>query len=92
MGVDAIGKNVAGPQARDVFVQAGDVGQSAAEHDDIRVQKVDDRGQRARQTLLVAAQGGAARFVAGGGELGDLVGGQILTAVAHMVGGESRAR
>ena len=47
-------KTCARPQARHVVVEPVEVGQAAAEHDDVRVEDVDHLRQRSRQPLLVA--------------------------------------
>ena len=79
-----------------VLVEAGDVGEAAAEDDDVGVEDVDDDGERAAEAVLVAAQGLLGGGVAGGGEGDDLRRrvGRVLdrdAVAAGVVGGEVRA-
>ena len=53
------------PQARHVCVKPVDVRQAAAQHDDIRIEDVDDLRQRARQAGFVALQRGFAVGIPG---------------------------
>ena len=47
------------PQPWNTFVQTLDVRHSAAQHDDVRIDDVDDRGERAREAPLVTRHRGA---------------------------------
>src|SRR5260221_14482644 len=47
-------EHVPRPQARHLRIQAADVGHSAAQHDDLRVEDVDHRSERPGQPLFVA--------------------------------------
>ena len=49
----AIGEDVRAPELRHVIVEPIDVREAAAEHDDVRIEHVDDARERARHALLV---------------------------------------
>src|SRR5204863_3372294 len=50
-----VGEDIAAPQARHVAIEALDIGEPAAEHDHVGVEKVDHPGERAREALDIAA-------------------------------------
>ena len=56
------------------LVKAGDVGEAAAEDDDVGVEDVDDDGEGAAEAVLVAAQGFLGGGVAGRGQVDDFLG------------------
>ena len=90
--VDAVGKHVARPQFGHGVVEATDVGNPAAEHDDVRVEQVDHTGERTRQSFFITHQGGIAGAVTRLRQLRDFVCRQVFAAVAHMVGRQRSAR
>ncbi len=79
------------PQRGHLLVQMAQARQAAAEHDHVRVQQVDHRGQRLRQPPGVAVQRGAAGGVALRGTLRDLLAGQRLAGDVLVVARQARA-
>src|SRR5579862_2344158 len=61
-----LGNDVRAPQLRHILVQAADLRESAAQHDDAGVEEIHDRSERAREARLVAFERRGARGIAGG--------------------------
>ena len=54
---DMVRENVPRPEPRHALVEAIDVRQPAAEHDDVRIDEVDDAAERARHAIFVSFEG-----------------------------------
>ncbi len=79
------------PQFRHVFIEPFQVGETAAEDDDMGIEDVDDTGQGAGQAGFVTAQGGFGSRVLSGGAVVDLTGGQGFAGVLMMVAAQTGA-
>src|SRR5439155_15327773 len=91
-GVDAVREDVAPPEARDGDVEAFEVGDATAEHDDLGVEHVDDGCEGAGHPLLVPGEGRLRVRVARGRADRDLGGLEGLARRGPVVPGEPRAR
>ena len=56
-GVETVAEDVGFDERRDGPVEAIDVGEAAAEHDDVGVEEVDDDGKNPAEAVLVAGEG-----------------------------------
>ena len=89
--VKNVRKNVWTATGRQVAVEALQVGEPAAEHDDLRIENVDDAGQRPSESRFVALQGCFAGGVAVFGAGGDFRDFQIVASVFCVIGAQGRA-
>ena len=87
-GVAGIGKDMRPAGCRQLVVKPADARQTAAQHYHLRVEDVDDAGQRTRQSCDVTGQAGVAGRVTGIGGAGNGGGIERGAALASMVGGQ----
>jgi hypothetical protein len=90
-GAENIGKNMWTAAGGQIAVKPLQVRQAATQHDHLRIEDVDDAGQRPSQAGFVTLQGGFAIRVAGfriGGDGGRVEG---LPGMALMIGGQTGA-
>ena len=90
--VDAVREDVSRPPVRHRVGQRVDVRDAAAEHDDVRIEHVDDAGECARQAIDVAIDAGDRARVTRARVRGDLDGGERWTRVRRTVGVVLRSR
>ena len=83
--VDAIRKSVSPDKSGKSRVQLHHVGEAAAEHDHIGVQKVNDNREATRQTILIDSQAVLRTFVATGSGKRDFLRRQMFTGAAAIV-------
>src|SRR5215831_2708990 len=72
-----LGEDVASPQLRHARVDRLHLRQAAAQHDDVRVDEIDDVGQRPRQPVAIELERLRRFRIAGFRGVGDLGGAQI---------------
>ena len=72
-GRHGVGEDPAVPELWNASIETLYLGETAAEHDHVRVEEVDDRGESAGESVFVAMERVLARGVAGGGTLDDLL-------------------
>src|SRR5688572_11978292 len=70
--VDTCREDPPAPESRHAFVERLDIRQAAANHDDIRIEHVDDRGQPARGARQIPVHGQRGCRIARRGECADL--------------------
>ena len=70
-GLKNIGKNVLTAASRQIAIKPLHFGQATAQHNNLRVENVDDAGQRTPEPVFVALQRCFAGHVAGRGEVLD---------------------
>lgn len=90
-GVEHVGKNMWRAAGGQVAVETCDFRQAATEHDNLRIQDIDDAGQGSSQTPFVALQAGLAACIASTGQAIYLSRVELFSMAFEMVERQRRA-
>ena len=89
---DFVGEDIARQSVADRCIDARDVGQTSAKHDDLWIEDVDHAREPPRDPIVVTFKRRQSRSVSGRCTAGDFGGGKGLTGFAPVVCGQAGAR